>query len=66
MPLPDEYDTWRCHECKGLNIYDMRDCKTEWQVCDQCNNGILNNDEECGACSGAGGGHICIHDEEFQ
>ena len=51
MSLPDEYDTWRCDDC--LRKTPALDCKAVWQTCD---------DPDCEQCSGAGGGHVCIHD----
>jgi len=59
MPLPDEYDSWRCDNCLDKDA----PCKAEWQDCDQCDNHITQAGTDCDDCGGAGGGHICIHDD---
>jgi hypothetical protein len=57
MPLPNEYDTWRCLDCRG------KDCCPTWQQCAACSgSGTGEDGAECDECAGAGGGHVCIHD----
>lgn len=59
MPLPEEYDSWRCDDCPE----DAKQCSPDWQQCDMC--GPNTNNPNCDDCCGSGGGHVCKHDPEL-
>lgn len=61
MPLPDEYDSWRCSDCMSQE----EDCKSEWQDCEECKGTGILYGEECDNCSGSGGMHLCLNDKEM-
>jgi len=61
MSLPGEYESWMCTSCK-IGEHGEVMCTPIFYLCEDC----CGEDINCEACSGSGGAHVCLYDEESE